>query len=106
LLLGSTDRAIGLIERFAACFEDGRAGNRIVHDLPTLVGQRVLGMALGYEDLVDHEKPGGLSSDLRSRRSQEAATGRTAARSGQATHKALESACPSHIPHTANLGQI
>jgi hypothetical protein len=41
---------IGLIERFAACFEDGRAGDRIVHDLPTLVGQRVLGMALGYED--------------------------------------------------------
>ena len=56
LLLGATDRAIRLIERFADCFEDGRAGDRIVHDVPTLVGQRVLGIALGYEDLVDHDE--------------------------------------------------
>jgi len=46
LLLGAADRAIGLIERFAGCFEDGRAGERVVHDISTLVGQRVLGMAL------------------------------------------------------------
>ena len=56
LLLAATDRAIGLIERFAACFTDGRAGDRVVHDLSTLVGQRVLGIALGYEDLVDHDQ--------------------------------------------------
>ncbi len=56
LLLGATDRAIGLIERLAACFTDGRAGDRVVHDLSTLVGQRVLGIALGYEDLVDHDQ--------------------------------------------------
>ena len=56
LLLGATDRAIGLIGRFAACFTDGRAGDRVVHDVPTLVGQRVLGIALGYEDLVDHDE--------------------------------------------------
>jgi hypothetical protein len=47
---------IGLIERFAGCFNDGLAGDRIVPDLSTLVGQRVLGIALGYEDLVDHDQ--------------------------------------------------
>lgn len=56
LLLGAMDRAIRLIERFAGCFVDGRVGDRVVHDVPTLVGQRVLGMALGYEDLVDHDE--------------------------------------------------
>jgi hypothetical protein len=56
LLLGATDQAIGLIERFASCFTDGRAGDRVVHDVPTLVGQRLLGIALGYEDLVDHDQ--------------------------------------------------
>ena len=56
LLLGATDRAIGLIERFAACFADGRAAERIEHEVATLVGQRVFGIALGYEDLVDHDQ--------------------------------------------------
>lgn len=56
LLLGATDRAIGLTERFAGCFVDGRASDRVVHDVSTLVGQRVLGIALGYEDLVDHDR--------------------------------------------------
>lgn len=56
LLLGATDRAIGLVERFAACFTDGRASERVVHDVRTLVGQRVFGIALGYEDLIDHDE--------------------------------------------------
>src|SRR3954468_2414437 len=56
LLLGATDRAIGLIERFAACFADGRAAERVVHEVATLVGQRVFGIALGYEDLIDHDR--------------------------------------------------
>jgi hypothetical protein len=56
LLLGATDRAIGLVERFAACFTDGRSAERVVHELATLVGQRVFGIALGYEDLVDHDR--------------------------------------------------
>jgi hypothetical protein len=56
LLLGATDRAIGLVERFAACFSDGRSAERVVHDIATLVGQRVFGIALGYEDLVDHDR--------------------------------------------------
>ena len=55
LLLGATDRAIGLVDRFAGCFSDGRAAGCVVHDVATLVGQRVFGMALGYEDLIGHD---------------------------------------------------
>src|SRR5215208_4793075 len=56
LLLGATDRAIGLVGRFAACFRDARAPERIEHEVATLVGQRVFGVALGYEDLIDHDQ--------------------------------------------------
>jgi hypothetical protein len=56
LLLGATDRAIRLVERFAACFQDSRAAEWVEHTLPVLVGQRVFGIALGYEDLLDHDQ--------------------------------------------------
>ena len=55
LLLGSADRAIGLIDRFAACFDDVRCPELTEHAVATLVGQRVFGIALGYEDLNDHD---------------------------------------------------
>jgi hypothetical protein len=53
LLLRHTDRAIGLIERVAACFVDHREQDQVVHTLPALVGQRI---ALGYEDVNDHDE--------------------------------------------------
>src|SRR3974390_1475690 len=56
LLLGATDRAIRLIERFAACFIDRRRPELIEHLVATLVGQRVFGIALGYEDINDHDE--------------------------------------------------
>ncbi|HEX6121263.1 MAG TPA: IS1380 family transposase [Dongiaceae bacterium] len=56
LLLGATDRAIGLVDRFAGCFEDRRCQALIEHEVTTLVGQRVFGIALGYEDLNDHDR--------------------------------------------------
>jgi hypothetical protein len=56
LLLGATDRAIRLIDRFAACFRDARRPELIEHQVRTLVGQRVVAMALGYEDLIDHDE--------------------------------------------------
>jgi Transposase DDE domain group 1 len=56
LLLGATDRAIRLVERFAACFQDSRSAHLIEHEVRTLVGQRVFGLALGYEDLNDHDE--------------------------------------------------
>jgi hypothetical protein len=55
LLLGQTDRAIRLTERFAACFTDTRAAELVEHRVDTLVMQRVVGIALGYEDLNDHD---------------------------------------------------
>src|SRR5208283_6055240 len=56
LLLGATDRAIRLIDRFAACFRDRRCQELIEHEVKTLIGQRVFGLALGYEDLNDHDE--------------------------------------------------
>jgi hypothetical protein len=56
LLLGATDRAIGLVQRFAACFQDYRLQEFVEHQVATLIGQRVFGLALGYEDLIDHDR--------------------------------------------------
>jgi hypothetical protein len=56
LLLGATDRAIGLVRRFAACFDDGREADLVEHTVETMVAQRVFGIALGYEDLIDHDQ--------------------------------------------------
>jgi len=55
LLLGQVDRAIRLSERFAACFSDARMPELVEHQLDTMVMQRVFGIALGYEDLNDHD---------------------------------------------------
>src|SRR5262245_30397351 len=55
LLLGQVDRAIGLVDRLAQCFVDARRPELIEHEVRTLVGQRVLALALGYEDLIDHD---------------------------------------------------
>jgi Transposase DDE domain group 1 len=55
LLLGATDRAIGLVGRFAACFSDHRTLAQVEHTVAAMVAQRVFGIALGYEDLIDHD---------------------------------------------------
>ena len=56
LLLGKTDRAIRLTERFASCFNDTRVSELVEHGVGTMVMQRVVGIALGYEDLNDHDE--------------------------------------------------
>ena len=56
LLLGATERAIGLVERFARCFNDSRSAELVEHTVGTMVGQRLFGIALGYEDVVDHDE--------------------------------------------------
>lgn len=56
LLLGAADRALRLIGRFAECFIDRRKPELVEHLVRTLVGQRVLGIALGYEDINDHDE--------------------------------------------------
>lgn len=55
LLLGATDRVIGLTARFAACFRDARHQPATEHTVETLVLQRTIAIALGYEDLNDHD---------------------------------------------------
>ncbi len=56
LLLRHCDRAIGLFDRVASCFIDCRTPELVVHELPTPVGQRICGIALGYEDLNGHDQ--------------------------------------------------
>jgi hypothetical protein len=56
LLLGVTDRTVGMMDRFASCFHDERRAEWIEHEVVTLIGQRVFGIALGYEDLNDHDE--------------------------------------------------
>src|SRR5712691_905728 len=61
LLLGQVDRGIGLVRRFAQCFTDRRDPRYVEHQVETLVGQRIFGLVLGYEDLNDHDE---LRKDL------------------------------------------
>ena len=56
LLLREVDRTLRLTERVTACFEDGRDPELIEHTVHTLVMQRIVGIALGYEDLNDHDQ--------------------------------------------------
>ena len=56
VLLREVDRVTGLLSQFAACFRDARDPARITHAVGTLVRQRVYALALGYEDLNDHDQ--------------------------------------------------
>lgn len=55
LLLRETEKRTGIIAGFAKCFEDLRKPEMIEHTVTELVGQRIYGLALGYEDLNDHD---------------------------------------------------
>ncbi len=56
LLLGQVDRGLGLVRRFAQCFSDRRDPRYVEHQVETLLGQRIFGLVLGYEDLNDHDE--------------------------------------------------
>jgi hypothetical protein len=90
LLLGKADAALGLIDQLAACFADHRRPELIEHSVRTLIGQRVFALALGYEDLNDHEQlrhdpvMGALLGKLTARRQQ------CAALAGKSTLNRLE----------------
>jgi len=56
LLLRETEKRIGLLKRLGACFTDTRSPGRVAHRLDELLAQRIYGLALGYEDLNDHEQ--------------------------------------------------
>ena len=55
VLLGAADRAIGLCDRLAGAFRDLRIAEAITHTVTDLLRQRIFGLALGYEDLIDHD---------------------------------------------------
>jgi len=56
VLLREVEKRIRLLRRFAMCFTDYRNPERIEHTVEELLAQRVYGLALGYEDLNDHEE--------------------------------------------------
>jgi hypothetical protein len=56
LLLLEVERRTSLMSQFAACFRDYRNATMVEHSLDSLIRQRVLGLALGYEDLNDHDQ--------------------------------------------------
>jgi hypothetical protein len=95
LLLREADRGIGLSREVAACFKDGRRQDRVEHAVETLVAQRIHGIALGYEDLNDHDELrrdpvlGLVSGKLEAKRSD------CAALAGKSTLNRLE-----HAPRT------
>ena len=74
LLLRRIDRALGFFDRVASCFTDHRDSRLTEHSVRTLVAQRITGIALGYEDLNDHDElrrdplPALLSGKLEGRR--------------------------------------
>jgi hypothetical protein len=56
LLLREVERGIKLLDRLSCCFTDGRSPLFVQHQLQEMLGQRIYGLALGYEDLNDHEQ--------------------------------------------------
>jgi hypothetical protein len=56
LLLRQTDQRLDLLPRLANCFLDGRHPAQVQHSILEMLSQRVYGLALGYEDLNDHEQ--------------------------------------------------
>src|SRR5713101_1863633 len=56
LLLREADRRLNLLPRLAHCFLDGRDPALVKHSVLEMISQRIYGLALGYEDLNDHEQ--------------------------------------------------
>jgi hypothetical protein len=55
-LLRQTDRRLNLVPRLAECFLDGRNQIQVEHSVLEMLSQRIYGLALGYEDINDHEQ--------------------------------------------------
>ena len=56
MLLRQTDKRLNLLARFGQCFLDGRNQELVEHSIAEMLSQRIYGLALGYEDLNDHEQ--------------------------------------------------
>jgi hypothetical protein len=55
-LLRQTDQRLNLLSRLAVCFLDGRNQEQVEHSILEMLSQRIYGLALGYEDINDHEQ--------------------------------------------------
>ena len=55
-LLRQTDKRLNLLPRLAECFLDGRNQKLVEHPIEEMLAQRIYGLALGYEDINDHEQ--------------------------------------------------
>lgn len=56
MLLREIEQRTAILQRIFECFTDFRKKNRVEHNVLSLVSQRVIGLALGYEDLNDHDQ--------------------------------------------------
>lgn len=56
LLLREVAHKTGILRQLAACFTDHRNPDRVEHHVSELIAQRVYGLALGYEDVNDHDR--------------------------------------------------
>jgi hypothetical protein len=90
LLLREVEKRIGILRQFTACFTDYRNADLIEHTVAELVAQRVYGLALGYEDLNDHEE---LRNDPLLAVLVEKADPRQEALAGKSTLNRLELTC-------------
>src|SRR5208283_5632266 len=55
-LLRQTDERLNLLPRLAKCFLDGRNQEQVEHSILEMLSQRIYGLALGYEDINDHDQ--------------------------------------------------
>src|SRR5689334_12874070 len=104
LLLAKADRKLGLTGRLAACFRDDRSADQVEHRLEAMLRQRVFGIALGYEDVVDHDElrhdPAiGAAAGVLTARSA-----RSAALAGKSTLNRLEHAPAGDPPRYHKIG--
>ena len=106
VLLGQLDHKRKILQRFAECFRDFRDSDRTEHTVEQLLRQRIFGVALGYEDLNDHEELRfdpllaslvGKSDPLGRNRRQERDRGKALA--GKSTLNRLEWGCAEEAGH-------
>jgi hypothetical protein len=111
LVLKNLEARTAIVRRFAACFQDYRNPNQIEHPLLDLIAQRVFGLALGYEDLNDHDElrsdpilAVALSKDDVKGQQRRRAQDRGKALAGKSTLNRLELTAPDYDGNPRQLG--
>jgi hypothetical protein len=111
LVLKKLEERTGIVRRFAACFQDYRRPDLIEHPLLDLITQRVFGLALGYEDLNDHDElrrdpmlAVALSKDDVKGEHRRRAQDRGKALAGKSTLNRLELAAPDYQGSPRQMG--